>query len=760
MFTVNLGALMVQIRGENSQFIRSFNTAQRFFDNTSKRMLMLGTKMSLGITASVAMMSKKSIGAFASFDDAMTKSTAIMGGMTDDLRKEMESTARSMSRQTVTAADKLAESYFFLASAGLDAKNSIMALPVVNNMAIAGAFDMALATDMLTDAQSALGLSSKNATQNMMNMTRVSDVLVKANTLANASVGQFATSLTNKAAGALRLVNKDVEEGVAVLAAFADQGLKGEGAGEALNIVLRDLQNAAIKNSAVWQQMGLSVFDSSGKLMNMGEIVGGLERRFMSLSDEQKRLTAQQLGFQDRSFSYLATLLGTSSKIKEYERQLRMAGGTTKEVTDKQMKSFSSQMKILGNQIQSVSIDIGTLLAPSILRLNNYVKRLIDQWNGLSDATKKFIVQAVGIVAAIGPALIILSQVVKMGGTATMIFGKLASSFMLIARMAMYAGSIIAGVFAAMNFWVIGIVAGVAAAIGGITYALVGSDGMASAWNTVKTSMSDFFYSAVGFFVNFKENITLIGNWLRDKWKAVFIDMGEMVTVVLTNMIYNFKVAVQTMVALFILWRGWFSTMWKKLWEIDFLLYVSNAINWMQGAFFRLFDKIKGWFKRILSGEEIDKGKLVAQLSQAVVQGLTDGDVIAATGNVLKAGAGNMKSALEGFKSSAEAFPELSLKMMKQQEGSSKEDLQNAVENGIGTAMEAAPDNGPGPAMGETPETKQASNFQAINMRRFSLQGLTGFAPPKTQKVEAQGVESRLDTLIGVTKNKEGFALS
>ena len=51
-------------------------------------------------------------------------------------------------------------------------------------------------------------------------MTKVSDVLVKANTLANASVLQFAESLTNKAAAALVNVNKSMEEGVAVLAAF------------------------------------------------------------------------------------------------------------------------------------------------------------------------------------------------------------------------------------------------------------------------------------------------------------------------------------------------------------------------------------------------------------------------------------------------------------------------------------------------------------------------------------------------------------
>ncbi len=61
--------------------------------------------------------------------------------------------------------------------------------------------------------QSALGLTVDNAEENLGNLTRVTDVLVKANTLANATVQQFSEALTNKAGAALRILNKDVEEG-------------------------------------------------------------------------------------------------------------------------------------------------------------------------------------------------------------------------------------------------------------------------------------------------------------------------------------------------------------------------------------------------------------------------------------------------------------------------------------------------------------------------------------------------------------------
>ena len=166
---------------------------------------------------------------FAGFDDALNQSLAIMGDVSDAMRKKMAQAAKDVALTTRFSAKDAAASYFFLASAGLDAKQSIEALPQVAQFAQAGMFDMAQATDLLTDAQSALGLTVRDdVAANMRNMVRVSDTLVAANQKANASVQQFSEALTNRAGAALRALGKDVEEGVAVLAAYADQGEKGQ----------------------------------------------------------------------------------------------------------------------------------------------------------------------------------------------------------------------------------------------------------------------------------------------------------------------------------------------------------------------------------------------------------------------------------------------------------------------------------------------------------------------------------------------------
>jgi peroxiredoxin len=180
---------------------KGMTQAEKALDNLGKS---AGVALA-AVGAAMIAIGVKSVQEFAKFDAALVKSTAIMGDLTEAMEKDMANAAREVAKVTTFSAEQAAESFFFLASAGLDAESSIKALPQVAAFAQAGMFDMALATDLLTDAQSALGLTIRDdAVKNMENMIKVSDVLVRANTLANASVEQFSVALTTKAGAALR----------------------------------------------------------------------------------------------------------------------------------------------------------------------------------------------------------------------------------------------------------------------------------------------------------------------------------------------------------------------------------------------------------------------------------------------------------------------------------------------------------------------------------------------------------------------------
>lgn len=430
--------LQDQFTGTLTRASAALSKSGKQMQAVGRQMSALGGSMTTAITLPLAIIGGVAIKTFADFDDAMTRSLAIMGDVTDALEKDMVNAARKVAVETSFSAEQAAESYFFLASAGLDAAQSIAALPQVAAFAQAGMFDMALATDLLTDAQSALGLTMRDdVVKNMENMARVSDVLVKANTLANATVQQFSQALTTEAGAALKSFNIDIEEGVAVLAAFADQGVKSEKAGTGLSRILRLMTAAAVKNKKAYQEFNVTVFDSRGKIRNLADIIGDLETAMGTLSDEARTAALSQLGFKARVQGVILPLLGTSQAIRDYEAALRDAGGITEEVAEKQLKSFTQQMKLLKDSMIDAFITLGESLAPSIKGFADNVlvpaiagmARLAEAFAKLPDPMKNVIIALAATLAAAGPVLLIAGQLVVVFGGIALAFGSAAAGW-------------------------------------------------------------------------------------------------------------------------------------------------------------------------------------------------------------------------------------------------------------------------------------------------------------------------------------------
>jgi len=414
---VRLAPLILRILAGTEDLEKGLDKASKILKRKSRELESAGRAITASLSIPAALAGAAVFKMAGDFDKAMAQSTAIMGDLSQSMRRDLADTAREVANKTTFAAKETAQAYFFLASAGLDAAASMAALPAVASFATAGQFDLARATDLLTDAQSALGLSSKDAATNLENMIRVSDVLVRANTLANATTEQFSESLTNKAGASLRQLGKDIEEGAAVLAVYADQGTKGAGAGEQLAIVLRDLQVRAIENKEAFRAAGVEVFDASGEMRNMADVIEDLERHLAGMSDEQRRVALSTLNFSDKSIGALIALIGTSAQIRKYEEGLRAAGGTTDRVANAQIQNLSDRAKILGGRFADVAITVGSSLAPGFEFLFRILEggasvlaTIAAATEHMPDALKVSIVVLGALTVVVGPLLILLGK--------------------------------------------------------------------------------------------------------------------------------------------------------------------------------------------------------------------------------------------------------------------------------------------------------------------------------------------------------------
>lgn len=380
-------------RGTFAEIIKSTDTLRG-------KIAAVGKLAAGAAVAGLAVFAGQGVRSFLQFDDQMTQSLAIMGEVAGPMRKRMEDAARAVGRTTRFGADEAAEAYFFLASAGLDAEQSVSALPQVAKFAQAGMFDLARATDLATDAQSALGLSVENPEQNLRNLTRVTDTLVGANTLANASVEQFSTSLTQKAGPAMRQAGIEIEEGVAALAVFADQGIKSERAGTLFAAMLEQLQRRAIQSADEFERFNIQVFDQQGNLRNMADIVADLEVALGGMSLEQQKATLLQLGFNRSALDGILALIGSSDALRGYQTELEAAGGITEEVAEKQLQSFAARLDLIKSRVMDAGMVVGEVLITAVFNVGEHIGEMVRMFDQLPGGVQV----GIGALAALAAA--------------------------------------------------------------------------------------------------------------------------------------------------------------------------------------------------------------------------------------------------------------------------------------------------------------------------------------------------------------------
>ena len=103
-----------------------------------------------------------------------------------------------MGAKTAFSASECAEALNYLALAGYDTQEMADTLPTVLNLAAAGGLDLASASDMVTDAMSALGMETSDA-------NKMVDQMAKTASSTNTSVGQLGEGILTIGATAMEI---------------------------------------------------------------------------------------------------------------------------------------------------------------------------------------------------------------------------------------------------------------------------------------------------------------------------------------------------------------------------------------------------------------------------------------------------------------------------------------------------------------------------------------------------------------------------
>ena len=145
--------------------------------------------------------------------------TSELNGKTVNTMDAMKALAKEMGEKTAFSAKECGDAINFLALAGYDTQQTYDTLPTVLNLAAAGNMDLAQASDMVTDAMSALGMGTDQA-ETMVNQ------MAKTASSTNTSVAQLGEGILTIGATAKSVKGGTAELNTA-LGILANNGIKG-----------------------------------------------------------------------------------------------------------------------------------------------------------------------------------------------------------------------------------------------------------------------------------------------------------------------------------------------------------------------------------------------------------------------------------------------------------------------------------------------------------------------------------------------------
>lgn len=266
-----------------------FNAGLSKLGNIAKTGIKATTTILTGAATALAGIGAASVKVGMEFEASMSQVAATMGITADTIAEDgtkpfdiLSEAAKAAGESTQYSASEAAEALNYLALAGYDAATASEVLPSVLNLAAAGGMDLAYASDLATDAMSALGIAASNE-----NLTNFGDKLAVTAQKSNTSVSQLGEAILTVGATAKDLAGGTTELNTA-LGILADSGIKGSEGGTHLRNVLLALQTPTEAAASALEKYTNGVYDAEGNMRPLNDILGELNGSLSEMTQEER----------------------------------------------------------------------------------------------------------------------------------------------------------------------------------------------------------------------------------------------------------------------------------------------------------------------------------------------------------------------------------------------------------------------------------------------------------------------------------------
>ena len=428
--------LRVNIKGDASGLTNALGKAEGKMKAFGSKLSSIGGGLTRSLTLPLVAAGGAATKMAFDFDKSLTQIKSLVGVAGDEVDAMGES-AKRMALDTGKSASEAADALFFITSAGLRGDEAMQTLEASLKAAAVGLGETKTIADLATSAMNAYGSDTLGASD-------ATDILVAA-----VREGKLeASALAGSLGGVIPIAsNMGVEfhEVAAAMAAMSRTGTDAASGATQLNAILASIKKPTTEAIDSFGAMGFSMEDVQKSLADQG-LIATLEMLQQGLL--QTGQDASAIFPNIRALKGFLDLTGAGLESnKEIFDALTKSMGATNTAFEETSKSASFKMTKSLEEMKAPLMEIGTILlqmlVPVVTKLGNYLKGLADDFRGLDESTQKMIITIGGIVAAVGPMLLIFGKIVGAIGSLGPILTAAATGFRLLTA-AMLANPILA----------------------------------------------------------------------------------------------------------------------------------------------------------------------------------------------------------------------------------------------------------------------------------------------------------------------------
>lgn len=574
-----LAEMEAELKNVNAELARApFDEYAAKAEKVGGTLTSVGQKL-LPLSTGITGLGVAAVKTTADFDSEMSKVSAISGATGTDLDK-LRGKAREMGAKTKFSASEAAQGMQYMAMAGWKTQDMMDGLEGIMNLAAASGEDLASTSDIVTDALTAFGLSAKDS-------SHFSDILAAASSNANTNVSMMGETF-KYAAPVLGSLGYTAEDAALAIGLMANAGIKSSQAGTSLRGAITNLAKPTDTVAAAMDKYGISLTDSSGKMLSLRELMEQLRQKLGGLSEAEQAQAAAALFGKEAMSGMLAIINGSDKDFEKLEGAIDNCDGSSEKMANTMNDNLQGQITILMSQLQELAISFGEILMPKIRDIVTHIQNFVDKLNAMDEGQKETILRIGMFVAALAPMLMGLGKVITFSANVSRALGTLS------------AGLVKAGGFSGVFTKALGLITSPAAIVVGVIAAITAV--IIHLWNTNE----DFRNTITAIWQKIKDAFTTFAAGISERLSALGITFSDVTSAIKTiwdgfcNLLApvleaafsTIAIALQTafnvILGIWDVFSAVFSGDWSGAWEA------------VKGIFSSIWDGLKEYFSTII----------------------------------------------------------------------------------------------------------------------------------------------------------------